>query len=119
MKVRADFVTNSSSASFLLGFTEDKLTKKQRNAVVEYVLGTALGHPPTLEEWDHLTSVSFRSDLARQAWKMQKMGWKIRTGLVEMDPYVYTYKHFVKGLWRALEDADPDNILLIDTDLIF
>ena len=54
MKIRTDFVTNSSSSSFLLGFKDNDLTAKQKDAIVEYVLGHALGKPATdedLEDW--------------------------------------------------------------------
>ena len=54
MKIRTDVVTNSSSSSFLLGFKDKNLTAKQKDAIVEYVLGHALGKPATdedLEDW--------------------------------------------------------------------
>ena len=42
MKVRSDFVTNSSSSSFILA-RKDELTEEQKQLILDYVCNNLLG----------------------------------------------------------------------------
>lgn len=123
MKVRSDFVTNSSSSSFILG-RKGELSEAQKNAVIAYVEKTFLGEKVLSkdsteeeiqkvieEDWD----VEQNEECIRE---MIKNGQDVYVGSVNFEDCAYEIADVYEELWHILEEAD-DNFKIVDGDLSY
>ena len=114
MKIRQDFVTNSSSSS-----------EKQKAAVIRYVEETFLGSPVPKEEkafQAFLQENGLDEDYDDAVDQMREIIREGRTpwyGNVTFDEPEYNISALYQGLWEAIEEADPERFEGIDTDLSY
>ncbi len=126
MKTRMDFVTNSSSSSFILA-RKPGMSEKQKEAVIQFVekelLGEEILTPESTEEeiqkvfeeeeWGY-----FNEDKQNEIREALKSGKSIYSGWVSFEED-YDYAEMFEKVWKLMEENSDGDFVAIDDDLSY
>ena len=126
MKTRMDFVTNSSSSSFILAH-KPGMSEKQKEAVIQFVekelLGKEILTPESTEEeiqevfeeeeWGY-----FNEDRQKEIREALKSGKSIYSGWVSFEGG-YDYAEMLEKVWKLMEENSDGDSIAIDDDLSY
>ena len=121
MKFREDFVTNSSSSSFLLA-RKAELTKEQKDRIVSWVeqtfFGNKLAGPEDKEKWNEIATEKYLSEDEREKGQQYlEQGYSIWSGRVSYDEAEYQLMRLYEEAWDFAESKGEFEIL--DGDLSY
>ncbi len=126
MKIRIDFVTNSSSSSFVLA-RKSRLSDRQKKALLEFIEGKFLGEEVlSPESSEEEIQKLFEEDWEFEDEDRQKevrdalaAGKSIYSGDVDFECAGEYYAEIFESVWRIMEKNSDGDFITIDGDLSY
>lgn len=126
MRVRTDYVTNSSSSSFILAKSSE-MNDKQKTEILKYIekafFGRDLLTPKSNEkEIEKVFNDEYEfedEETQQKVRELLKEGKTITQGWVVFDECEYHYASVFEDIWEIMEKYGDGNFVAIDADLSY
>lgn len=122
MKVRIDFVTNSSNSSFIVA-RKSELTAAQKDAIIKFVenefLGEKILSPKSSNETiqETIKKIYLMDENESNVRDKLSNGFDIYSGDVDFDEAEYRLAAIYQKLWEILAKSENENFVEIETSL--
>lgn len=122
MKIRSDYVTNSSSSSFILA-QKGELNEAQKEAILRYVTERMMGDiiltpESSEEEIQKVFKACYIYDNDQDAVRQALADGKtVFQGDIDFECCDYAYAAVFRSLWQTIQEANPDIFTIIDGSL--
>lgn len=117
MKIRKDFVTNSSSANYILAYKDGEWNDKQKEAVLRFVKELICGKDTITKE--NIDSFYLDNDMKKEVQRAWDEGKTVTEGTVMFDDAEYSLADIYHDLMKELSAYSDGNFEILDGDLSY
>lgn len=124
MKIRSDFVTNSSASSFVVA-QKGEFTEKQKAALLDFIIQELLGEKIISgnisdDEFEEMADDEYTIERNKDSIRAAiNSGKDIYSGWVSFEDPSNDIADLFQKVWKLLEESGDGNFEIIDGDLFY